>query len=226
VGVLAALAAGAFVQAGYWHDSVSLFRHARDCDENNPVAASALGSTLGIEGQLAKGRALLEMAVKLAPKDAESHFNLAVGLEKLGRIDAAIEQYQAALALDDWDARAHNNLGLLLWKRHEYQQAKEHFLRAIEIDQDHVSTYENLGALSGEIGDFAGSITYNERALQLDPTLLICHYNIGLALRAQGRLDEAIRHFRYLLSVSPGDADARRELDRTQAMRHSSDGGP
>jgi|HubBroStandDraft_6_1064221.scaffolds.fasta_scaffold01769_5 cytochrome c-type biogenesis protein CcmH/NrfG len=224
--VLAALAVAAFVQAGYWHDSVSLFRHALGCDENNPVAASALGSTLGAEGQATEGLALLELAVKLAPKDAESRFNLAVGLEKLGRIDAAIEQYQAALALDDWDARSHNNLGLLLWKRHDYQQAKQHFLRAIEIDQDHVSTYENLGALCGEMGDFAGSITYNERALQLDPTLLICHYNIGLALRAQGRLDEAIGQFRYLLSVSPGDADARRELDRTQAMPHGAGGGP
>jgi tetratricopeptide (TPR) repeat protein len=224
VAVLAALAGAAFIQAGYWHDSVALFRHARDCDENNPVAASALGSTLGTRGQAAEGLALLEMAVKLAPKDAESHFNLAVGLERLARIDAAIEQYHAALALDDWDARAHNNLGLLFWQRHEYQQAKQHFLRAIEIDRDHVSTYENLGALSGEIGDFDGSIVYNQRALQLDPSLLICHYNIGLALRAQGRLDEAIGQFRYLLSVSPADADARRELERTLAMQRGSGG--
>jgi tetratricopeptide (TPR) repeat protein len=79
-----------------------------------------------------------------------------------------------------------------------------------------------LYALCGETGDFAGAITYNERALVLDPTLLICHDNIALALRAQGRLDEAIDRFRYLLTLSPNDVDAERELDRRRAMRRAS----
>ena len=222
VALLVALGGAAFVQAGYWHDSISLFRHARDCDETNAVAASALGSTLGKEGKTSEAFELLELAVKLAPKDAESHFNLAAQLDKAGRADEAISQYQAALALDDWDARAHNNLALLLWKRHQHQEAKQHFLRAIEVDKDHLSTYENLGALCGEMGDFAGAITYNQKALQLDPTLRICRYNIALALRAQGRLPEAIDQFRSLLKVAPGDPDATRELDRTLEMMRGS----
>jgi tetratricopeptide (TPR) repeat protein len=113
-------------------------------------------------------------------------------------------------------------VALLLWKRHQYQEAKQHFLRAIEVDKDHLSAYENLGALCGEMGDFAGAITYNQRALQLDPTLRICRYNIALALRAQGRLPEAIDQFRYLLKVAPQDADATRELDRTLKMLRGS----
>ena len=226
VGLLVVIAGATFVQAGYWHNSVALFRHARDCDESNAVAASALGSTLGRDGNTAEAFQLLELAVKLAPKDAESHFNLAVELAKAGREDEAISQYHAALALDDWDARAHNNLALLLWKRHRYQDAKQHFLRAVEIDKDHLSAYENLGALCGEMGDFAGAIAYNQRALQLDPTLRICRYNIALALRAQGRLPEAVDQFRYLLKVAPGDADATRELDRTRKMLHGSGSRP
>jgi protein O-mannosyl-transferase len=218
VALLVALGGAAFVQAGHWNDNVSLFRHARECDETNGIAASALGSTLGKEGNAAEALELLESAVQLAPKDAESHFNLAVELAKAGRDDEAVSQYQTALALDDWDARSHNNLALLLWKRHQYQDAKQHFLRAIEVDKDHLSTYENLGALCGETGDFAGAITYNQRALQLDPTLRICRYNIALALRAQGRFAEAIDQFRYLLKIAPDEADARRELDRTLAM--------
>jgi len=220
--ILVALASATFVQAGYWQDSVALFRHARECDENNPVAASAQGSTLVARGETKEGVALLESAVHMAPNDAESHFNLAVGLEKVRQLDAAAEQYQAALALDEWDPRAHTNLARSLWKRHQYREAKQHFVRAIQIDNDHVSAYVNLGALCGETGDFADSILYNERALELDPTLSICHYNIALALRAQGRLDEAIDRFRYLLTLSPNDVDAQRELDRTRAMQRGS----
>jgi protein O-mannosyl-transferase len=218
VALLLALTGATFVQAGFWNDSVSLFRHARECDENNAVAASALGSTLGKLGQTAEGLALLESAVKLAPKDAESHFNLAVELAKAGRDDEAIAQYQAALALDDWDARSHNNLALLLWKQRHHQDARQHFLRATEVDRDHVSAYQNLGALCGEMGDFAACVTYNQRALELDPTLRICRYNLALALRAQGRMGEAIDQFRFLLRTAPDDADAKRELERTLAM--------
>jgi Flp pilus assembly protein TadD len=219
---VAALAVATFFQVGYWHDSVALFRHALECGPHNPVAASALGSTLVAQGELTEGVSLLESAVRMAPNDAESHFNLAVGLEKIGRLDAADEQYEAALALDDWDPRAHTNLARSLWRRHRYQEAKRHFLRAVEIDKDHVSAYVNLGALCGETGDFAGSIAYNERALELDPTLLLCHFNIAIALRAQGRLEQAVDRFQYLLKLSPNDADARRELDRTLAMQHGS----
>jgi protein O-mannosyl-transferase len=207
VTVLILCAAATFVQAGYWRDNIALFRHAYECDEDNPVAASALGSRLVETGRMEEGLALLESAVRLAPKDAEAHFNLAVGLEKSGQTDAAAGQYETALTLDDWDPRAHTNLARILWKRNQLQEARRHFLRAIEIDPDHLSAYVNLGALCGQMGDFAGSIAYNQRAIELDPASSICHYNLALALRAQGRFDDAIRHF---------------ELARTLEMRGGS----
>jgi protein O-mannosyl-transferase len=222
VTVLIVCAAATFVQAGYWHDSISLFRHAYECDEDNPVAASALGNRLVETGQIKEGLALLESAVRLAPKDAEAHFSLAVGLEKSGQTDAAAQEYETALALDDWDPRAHTNLARILWTRNQLQEARQHFLRAIEIDPDHVSAYVNLAALCGQMGDFAGSVAYNQQALQLEPGSSICHYNLALALRAQGRFDDAIRHFDDVLHLSPNDADATRERARTLEMRRGS----
>ena len=82
-----------------------------------------------------------------------------------------------------------------------------------------MSAYVNLAALCGQMGDFAGSIAYNLRALQLDPASSLCHYNLALALRARDEFDDAIRHFHDVLNLSPNDADAKRELDRTPAMR-------
>ena len=88
----------------------------------------ALGSRLVEAGQIEEGLALSESAVRLAPKDAEAHFNLAVGLEKSGQTDAAAGQYETALTLDDWDPRAHTNLARILWKRNQLQEARQHFL--------------------------------------------------------------------------------------------------
>jgi tetratricopeptide (TPR) repeat protein len=184
---LAALGATAFVQVGYWRDSVTLFRHAVECAGNNPLATSALGYALMSRGEPTEGLALLEAAVRIAPADAQTQYNVAVGLQSVGRLGEAAEHYRAALALDERDADAHTNLGVLLCERHRYREAKEHFRRAVEINPEHVKAYVNLGTLCVETGEYEDAIKYSQRALELDPHLLICQQNIAAALRAKGR---------------------------------------
>jgi tetratricopeptide (TPR) repeat protein len=184
---LAALGATAFVQVGYWRDSVTLFRHAVECAGNNPLASSALGYALMSRGQSGEGLALLETAVRMAPADAQAQYNVAVGLQSVGRLDEAAEHYRAALALDERDADAHTNLGVLMCERHQYREAKKQFCRAIEINPEHVKAYVNLGTLCLETGEYADAIKYSQRALDLDPHLLNCQQNIEVARRAQER---------------------------------------
>jgi tetratricopeptide (TPR) repeat protein len=184
---LAALGAAAFVQVGYWHDSVTLFRHAVDCAGTNPLASSALGYAIMSRGESSEGLALLEAAARAAPADAQTQFNVAVGLQSVGRLDDAAEHYRAALALDDRDADAHTNLGVLLCERHRYPEAKKHFLRAVEINPEHVKAYVNLGTLCVETREYADAIKYSQRALDLDPHLPNCRENIEVARRALGR---------------------------------------
>jgi tetratricopeptide (TPR) repeat protein len=217
-----ALGAAAFVQVGYWRDSVTLFRHAVESAGNNPMATSALGYALMSRGQASEGLALLETAVRTAPTDEQSQYNVAVGLQSVGRLDQAAEHYRAALALDERDAEAHTNLGVLLCERHHYPEAKEHFLRAVAINPEHVKAYVNLGTLCVETREYEDAIKFSQHALELDPHVLNCRQNIGLALRAQGRLDQAIEQFQYLLKLAPNDADAIRELQRTLAMKRGS----
>jgi len=98
-----------------------------------------------------------------------------------------------------------------------YPDAKQQFLEAVAINPEHVQAYVDLGTLCLDTRDYAEAITYSQRALALDPSRLNCHLNIGLALRAQGRRNEAIEQFKYVLSVSPNDPDANRELRQTLA---------
>ena len=138
-------------------------------------------------GQAISWLALLEAAARAAPADAQTQFNVAVGLQSVGRLDDAAEHYRAALALDDRDADAHTNLGVLLCERHRYPEAKKHFLRAVEINPEHVKAYVNLGTLCVETREYADAIKYSQRALDLDPHLPNCRENIEVARRALGR---------------------------------------
>jgi tetratricopeptide (TPR) repeat protein len=222
------LGAATFTQIGYWRDNVTLLRHSKDCTPDNLLAHQYLGSALVLEdaangGDVTEGVAELETAVRMGPRSADTHYRLATGLQKLGRFDEAAQQYRTALAIDDRLPNAHTNLGLLLLKHRKYDEAMRHYLRALEIDETFVNAHVNLAFLCLTMGDNAAAIAHAERALELHPPQPpACHVCIGLALRGQGRLDEAIHRLRYAVELSPNDEIAKRELARTLQMKRGS----
>jgi Flp pilus assembly protein TadD len=222
------LAAATFTQIGYWRDNVTLMRHSKDCTPDNLLAHQYLGCVLVLEGaanggDVSEGVAELETAVRMGPRSADTRYRLATGLQKVGRFDEAAEQYRTALAIDDRLPKAHTNLGLLLLKRRKFEEAKRHYLRALEIDETFVNAHVNLAFLCLTMGDNSAAIAHAERALELHPPQpQACHVCIGLALRGQGRLDEAIHRLRYAVELSPNDEIAKRELARTLEMKRGS----
>jgi Flp pilus assembly protein TadD len=221
---LCLLAAATFVQIGYWRDSVTLYRHAVECAPDDPFMLSSLGYALVLQDEVPEGLSLLKDAVRVPPPSAKTHFGLAMAYQKIGRSDEASAEFEAALGLDDHDPEAHNNLAVILCGRRQYDQARRHLLRAIEVKPNYSQSYVNLGVLSMVTGHYADAITDSQHALELDPSMLGCHHTIALALRAQGRLDEAVSQFRYLVRMSPEDRQARLELERTLAMKRSAPG--
>jgi tetratricopeptide (TPR) repeat protein len=109
-------------QAGYWHDSITLYQHAVDVTDDNRwarynlsgqhyiLAGSLMNSGRGSEaiGEFAE-------ALRVRPNYPEAHNNLGILLARTpGRIADAIAQFEAALSQDPKMAQAHRNLGLLL----------------------------------------------------------------------------------------------------------------
>ena len=217
---LVLLAATAFNQISLWRDNVILLRHSKDCTPDHLLAHEFLGSALLSEGAVSEGVAELETAVRMGPLTASARYALGVGLQQSGRFDEAAEQYRAALAIDDRMADAHNNLGFLLLKRRKFEDAKRHYRRALEIDETLVDAHVNLAFLCLTMHDYAEAIAHAERALELNPqSPAACNVCIGLALRGQGRLDEAIRRLQKVVEAAPDDQIARQELARTLAMK-------
>jgi hypothetical protein len=182
VGVVAVYGAIAFVQAGYWRDSVTLFRHALAVTEDNALARAALGSALLERGQFDESLVHLARAAQMDPGDAQVHFLLGCGLQGTASLEQAAAEYRASLAIEEQNATAHNNLGLILYQQRRYADARRELLRALELDANNVRACVNLALLAADARAYGESIAFSRRALQLDPSLLVCRRLITKAL--------------------------------------------
>jgi protein O-mannosyl-transferase len=219
---LTMLAATTYQQVGYWHDSVSLFRHALAVAPDSAFIRNQLGSALYEQGAVPEAAEQMEAAARLAPRSAEIQHNLGFLLQSLGHLDEAVEHYRAALALDDFDANTHNNLGAILLKRRNYAAARQHFRRAAELDKGYVLAYVNLGLVCLKTGDYAGAISNAQRALELDPAQLKGLTTIAQALYSQERLDESIGYLNQALTLSPNDPSLHAAMSRMLEIKRRS----
>ncbi len=69
------------------------------------------------KGKRADALALLERAARIAPGDAQAHFNLAVSLQAIEQMTRAISHYEQALRIDPTHTGALNNLSDLYRRR-------------------------------------------------------------------------------------------------------------
>jgi Flp pilus assembly protein TadD len=219
VALVAVLGTISFHQIGYWRDSISLLRHAASVMPEHPTPHEYLGAAYLYADLPAKAIPELETAIRLAPPYGPLQYKLADALQKVGRSDEAFKHYQAALGLDETSAKTHNDFAVLLMSRHRDAEARQHLERALDLDPDLANAQANLSLLCAKSRDYAGAIAHGERALQLDPKQIDCYHYIAVALRGEGRFDEAIRELELLLKIAPEYQVARQELEITRAMQ-------
>jgi Flp pilus assembly protein TadD len=221
VAALVLLGATTFSQISYWHDSVSLIRHAIESTPDNAVIHQFLGSAYLSEGfpeeateASAKSgtRGGSQPAQANAPNDAH--------------LSAAQSEFIKALALDPENVRAHANLGIIDYKQHQYAEARQHYLRAIEIDPDYWPVQQNMAALCYMTGDYSGAIQYSEQVLRQEPDSPDSEMLIAMSLRGQGRLDAAIARLRRVLELKPNDPVAERELQSALVLKSGAGPSP
>lgn len=91
-------------------DAKGEYEHAIALDPRMTAAYLNLGLTM-LDSDPTAATGYLEKAADLSPKDAHTKWILGTALEKSGNVGGAIEQYQAARALDDADFKIRLSLG-------------------------------------------------------------------------------------------------------------------
>ena len=138
-----------------------------------------------------------------------AHQNLAVICARSGRLDAAIEQYRAALAIEPLHEAA---LKGLAWT---YAQARR-FAEAVPVYETLVRHFHNdpkprlqYAHALREVGRADDALREYAEVTRLDPSGVEARMNAGLLLRDLGRPAPAADVFRDAVRVRPDLADAR-----------------
>jgi Tfp pilus assembly protein PilF/cbb3-type cytochrome oxidase subunit 3 len=76
------------------------------------------------------------------------------------------------------------------------------FAHALEVTSGNGIAENNFGAALVEIGEAPLALPHFEAAVRLIPGLASAHYNLGIALQGQNRLDEAARQYRLAIATS------------------------
>jgi tetratricopeptide (TPR) repeat protein len=156
--------------------------------------------------------------VSKLPGNERAQNNLGFLLSKApGRMEEAIDHYEAALRLKPDYAQAHDNLAFALASRPgRLEDAVAHFEEALRLDPDLTEAHYNLAcALERLPGRTGEAIAHYEQALRQNPDYAEAHYNLGCLLqKLPGHLDGAIAQFEEALRVRPGLPEAQYNLGR------------
>jgi protein O-mannosyl-transferase len=201
--VLVALAVCAWVQVGYWRNSITLYEHTLNVTGNNALVHVNLGVALAEQGKLNQAIAQYNAALRLQPNFVEAHFNLGAALAAQGKLHQAIPQYTAALRLKPNLAAAHIGLGEALAAQDKQDQAAAQYAAALRLNPNLAVVRNSLGIILADQGKLAEAIAQFQKAIQIKPDFSQAYLNLGLAYMNHGEEAKANRIFRKALKITP-----------------------
>ncbi len=182
------------------------------------AARAALAS-----GDMAAVRHHATALIERAPDDAEGPFLLGLGLAATGRIGAAIQQLQSAIALAPRGEYGAQLARLLLLARRDTEAAV--VLTAVEanLPQDALSR-DTIGCAYARLADHHAALPHFAAAVQLAPRQIDFRYNLAATHSFLGCTDKAAAELETLIAQAPDDGRAHHLLaglrKQTVAQNH------
>ncbi len=193
-GALAAvvLAAVTQTQLAVWHDSLSLWDHARRTSGESPAVLVNLGEALEQRGDLEGALRHYESAMRLDPDTAQIRLDLGNALQGLGRFDEAARQFEEACKLAPDAPLGYSNLGNLLLQQRRLDEAARQFEEARKRDPNMAEIPYNQGLVAEARKDYAGAAEFYSEALRLRPDYTKATAQLGFVLTQAGQVEEGL----------------------------------
>ena len=133
-----------------------------------------------------------ETMLRVDPKDAELHDDVALLYLGVGQMAPAVRHFEASVALKPESAAAHFNLGTVLAQAGRLDDAVTAFRAALARRPDYALAHNNLGQVMLAQGKTGDALTHLQQAVRLDAANPQALFGLAEAYAAIGSYDLAI----------------------------------
>jgi tetratricopeptide (TPR) repeat protein len=183
------------------------------------AARTALGDALLASGDYLEALRHYDNAVDPMNPDALQLYRAGAALEGVGKTDAALGKYDAAIKADPKLALAYYGRGILLATRERaYNRAIADFDRVLTLDPANTHALVHRGEAYSQVGGFGHALADLNRAIQLDARDPAAFVARGLVQQRRGAADLALADFNAALKINPRDQQALRNRGALQAV--------
>jgi protein O-GlcNAc transferase len=197
------------------------FDAALELDGNSVEALTYLGLLRIREKRTEEGIELFRRALKREASHKLASESLATALtdegtrlKLLAQSDDALSNYREAARVCPGYAPAYYNEGIVLAERGMVQQALESYARALKLWPRYFEAHNNRGVLLKGLDRLPEAIEAYRACLEINPNFELAAHNLSLALsdlgtavKAQGRVQEAIHLYQQALYYNATSAD-------------------
>ncbi len=202
--------------AQLFRDNETLFRDNLRRNPNAWVANLNYGMVLGNKGNYAEAIPYFAKVIQLhhgKDQNLIARVSLGTCLEKLGRLDEAIEQYTEAEKVYPENSDIHYILGFDYQKQNKPDMAIAQYKETLRLNPKYPMANFHLGDLLVQLGKWDEAISCYTTELQIRPDSAIVHAQLAYALQHQKKYDEAIAQYSVALHLNPNLDEARKNLD-------------
>lgn len=140
---------------------------------------------------------------------ADAHLARGLQWHQQGAIDAALVEYQQALALNPQSALAYYDIGVARYQQHRVDEAIAAYRQAVTLDANMADAHFNLAyALSHDRRELEEALAHFSRAIEINPTLAKAHFERGLIFDALGMPERAQSSYGLAVKLDPAFAAA------------------
>lgn len=196
-------------------------------------AYEQIADMMNVLGNDTKCSEYLQKAIALDSNNPVLRLKDARVLDRLGQSDAAVKEYNCALAngsndpeilysleriyrqklsQSPDDANTITNLGAILQKENKYDEALQYYTQASTLDRSNVTTRLNVGTLYQQKKSYDSAIAAYDSILFLYPGHVDANLYKSECLAALGQNDKALEGFKKVLSISPNNQEAKDQI--------------
>ena len=154
-----------------------------------------IGKALAAIGELDSALHSFDKAKALSRNDSTIYYSIADVYERKSDLASAIENYRCALEIDPQYHEARFELAKCLRNNNAIDDAIAEFKILVQKCPSHYRAMNGLGTCYLALKDGTSAARIFRQAIEIAPGFAAGQYNMGLALRSAGHLDEAQVHF-------------------------------